>query len=264
MKNNEGFTLTEIIVVLVILAILAAFAIPTMLGFVGNSQESLCDTQRKEMVNLFKVNARIHPELEIAAFIEDNYGPMDGICPSGGKYYGYSYYEDPQTAVAVVYCSVHTTSPDGKLFVKSKALWDDIKNMTPAEKRAYLKIEDSNFSNDTYRAKIFRDNGNTWNAFPVDLIKKSRYLKDETDYMIQPYFTLDGDVVMFANSVNAAQGSWGTKLVFNHEEGTWYEYIDNNGRENFGMASMGPTTQTVTWADLKSQFSDTSKWRAVQ
>ncbi|AWW27155.1 type II secretion system protein [Acetobacterium sp. KB-1] len=37
-KNRKGFTLVEIIVVLVILAILAAFTIPTMLGFVNDAR----------------------------------------------------------------------------------------------------------------------------------------------------------------------------------------------------------------------------------
>jgi type IV pilus assembly protein PilA len=36
--NNKGFTLVEIIVVLVILAILAAFTIPAMLGFVEDAR----------------------------------------------------------------------------------------------------------------------------------------------------------------------------------------------------------------------------------
>lgn len=37
-KNQKGFTLVELIVVLVILAILAAFTIPAMLGFVGDAR----------------------------------------------------------------------------------------------------------------------------------------------------------------------------------------------------------------------------------
>ena len=39
-KNKKGFTLVEIIVVLVIIAILAAIAIPTMLGFVNEARQS--------------------------------------------------------------------------------------------------------------------------------------------------------------------------------------------------------------------------------
>lgn len=39
MKNNKGFTLVEIIVVLVILAILAAATIPSMLGFVTDAKK---------------------------------------------------------------------------------------------------------------------------------------------------------------------------------------------------------------------------------
>lgn len=38
-NKNRGFTLIEIIVVLVILAILAAFTIPAMLGFIKRGQE---------------------------------------------------------------------------------------------------------------------------------------------------------------------------------------------------------------------------------
>lgn len=38
LKNKKGFTLVEIIVVLVILAILAGAAIPTMLGFIDDAK----------------------------------------------------------------------------------------------------------------------------------------------------------------------------------------------------------------------------------
>jgi prepilin-type N-terminal cleavage/methylation domain-containing protein len=105
MNNKKGFTLTEIIVVLVILAVLAAFTIPTMLGFVSHSQESLCDTQRKDIVRLFETQSRITQGLNINPFTEDNYGDKAHLCPGGGVCYGYSYYESQNQAVGVMYCS---------------------------------------------------------------------------------------------------------------------------------------------------------------
>jgi type IV pilus assembly protein PilA len=48
-KNSKGFTLVEIIVVLVILAVLAAFTIPTMLGFVNESKGKALIAEAREV-----------------------------------------------------------------------------------------------------------------------------------------------------------------------------------------------------------------------
>ena len=48
-KNSKGFTLVEIIVVLVILAILAAFTIPSMLGFVGEARGKAMIAEAREV-----------------------------------------------------------------------------------------------------------------------------------------------------------------------------------------------------------------------
>lgn len=48
-KKDKGFTLVEIIVVLVILAILAAFTIPTMLGFVNDAKKKALIAEAREV-----------------------------------------------------------------------------------------------------------------------------------------------------------------------------------------------------------------------
>lgn len=268
MKKEKGFTLVEIIVVLVVLAVLAAFVLPTMLGFTGHAEESLCDTERKEIVKYFELNARIHPELTIDEFIEANYGQLDELCPAGGTYYAYSYFEDEETAVAVVYCSVHTTSADGRLYVLSRQIMDAFSALTTsAQKQTYLGINNNNFSNDTFRAKIFAENGNTWNKLADSIIDLAGS-EHENDY-IQPYITLDKQVVLYANPTNSlsATNKWATTLVFNHEEGIWYEKVANSdGKvENFSMTQMGPyQADPVTWDELKEQFKDSTLWTAVK
>ncbi|MBC3899891.1 prepilin-type N-terminal cleavage/methylation domain-containing protein [Acetobacterium malicum] len=48
-KSRKGFTLVEIIVVLVILAILAAFTIPSMLGFIGEAKKKAALAEQREV-----------------------------------------------------------------------------------------------------------------------------------------------------------------------------------------------------------------------
>ncbi len=49
-KNNKGFTLVELIVVLVILAILAAILVPALLGYIDRAKNQQYITEARELV----------------------------------------------------------------------------------------------------------------------------------------------------------------------------------------------------------------------
>ena len=110
MNNKKGFTLTEMIVVLVILAVLAAFTIPTMLGYISSSQEKLCDITRLDMVRLYKTSL-IGKEASASksgfeTFAKENWGSLSQ-CPAGGEYiYNASLGADGKI-IAEVFCSKH-------------------------------------------------------------------------------------------------------------------------------------------------------------
>ena len=62
-RKRRGFTLVEIIVVLVILAILAAFTIPAMLGFVEDARSKAAITQARELYEAAQASAtELYPE----------------------------------------------------------------------------------------------------------------------------------------------------------------------------------------------------------
>ncbi len=264
--KNAGFTLVEIIVVLVILAILAAFAIPAYLGFVSNSQASLCETQRKDIVRLFETRSRLIPGLEINAFTADNYGDLEHLCPGGGVYRGYSYYEAENQAIGVMYCSVHSENTDAQLYIDTQVLLEKLKGMTDDEKRAYLGITNSNFSNDTFRAKILQDIGGEWELISQSVLDKTTYQKNASDLRIQPYFFGDkwSESIIYANPAKDMTGTnlWSTNLVYNHENGKWYEYIEKMGDmiQSYSMTKLN----SKTWAQFKEELNDTSRWRAVE
>lgn len=110
MNNKKGFTLTEIIVVLVILAVLAAFAIPTMLGYVYNSQEKLCNVTRMDMTRLYKTlligKEASASKTGFETFATENWGSLSQ-CPAGGDYtYSASVGADGKI-IAEILCSKH-------------------------------------------------------------------------------------------------------------------------------------------------------------
>ncbi|MBU4542243.1 MAG: type II secretion system protein [Firmicutes bacterium] len=110
MNNSKGFTLTEIIVVLVILAVLAAFTIPTMLGYVSSSQEKLCNITRMDMTRLYKTSL-IGKEASAStdgfkSFAIENWGSLSQ-CPAGGDYtYSASLGADGKVTAEIL-CSKH-------------------------------------------------------------------------------------------------------------------------------------------------------------
>ena len=107
--KNKGFTLVEVIVVLVILAVLAAVSIPSMLGFVNDSKEKVCDINRMDITRLYETSVMggmdVISSEDFEEFVIENWGTTE-ICPSGGTY-TYTTREFEGQAYVSIDCSVH-------------------------------------------------------------------------------------------------------------------------------------------------------------
>ena len=82
-KKSGGFTLIELIVVIVILGIIATIAVPRLTGFKSMAEERVCAANRKTVEKMYSVFLleRDHSENIFNQFIIENF---DEVCPAGG------------------------------------------------------------------------------------------------------------------------------------------------------------------------------------
>ncbi len=86
-RKNDGLTLVEILAVVVILGILAAIAVPSVLGHIKKTEAEVCDVNSSELKKRYHhelvLKDSSHSDIEFISFLNDN----DYVCPVGGMYH---------------------------------------------------------------------------------------------------------------------------------------------------------------------------------
>lgn len=113
-RATSGFTLVEVIVVLVILAVLAAILVPSLIGYIDRANEKVCLVNRSALLRHYKaVYADNYPNVEEVTLQKLLDGEYDDLvddasaysCPSGGNY-------TPSEDDLHIDCSIHGAMGD--------------------------------------------------------------------------------------------------------------------------------------------------------
>ena len=140
---------------------------------------------------------------------------------------------------------------------------------TTDEKRALLGITNSNFSNDTFRAKLLASLGGTWEQLEEEIVDATQYQQGKTLY-VQVYMSgLSNELVPVVFSTQNADFSgsnqWSTNLVYHDEIALWMEYTQkhayNDSRVGFGMTSL--YLNEDGWEELKDTMETSPVWEEV-
>lgn len=94
--GKKGFTLVEIVVVMVVVGILAAITVPSLAKYIDDGKKRECEINRKALLARLESDRALNPGGAMAEVLAEN---TDISCPSGGVYRA----PDADT----VECSVH-------------------------------------------------------------------------------------------------------------------------------------------------------------
>ena len=113
-KMMKGFTLIEIIIVVAIIAILEAVAIPNFIKYQKTSMENTCESTRATIKTAAEAFAMAHAD-QATIDIDTDLGGENGtgyltespVCKEGGHY---TITKDANTGVITVTCDKHTAT----------------------------------------------------------------------------------------------------------------------------------------------------------
>ncbi len=153
-RNINAFTITEVIIVVAIVGMLSAIAVPLLIGYLEDSNQTVCYSNMTEVNQKFaiRLNSSDHTTSnDQFKLLQDTVKSFNGqvlenghdfaqICPAGGKYISFF---NNQSGAICLYCDKHGVEQSRSLsrsdyfhmISANSALADEFSSL-PAEKKA--------------------------------------------------------------------------------------------------------------------------------
>ncbi|NLU23424.1 MAG: prepilin-type N-terminal cleavage/methylation domain-containing protein [Clostridiales bacterium] len=211
-EQKKGFTLLEMLIVIAVIAILLAVAIPAFTHQLEKAREATCAANRRSLLAVLKSDmmledyATLEDAYKVHAEKEGNDWAAQYKCPSGGKI---------TVSDNVVYCSIHLTSDPN--------LDKLIETLPTSGRQDSIEVIRKFYQNNNHQLPSFAKDDPLW----TELFANTKLYQNPDALFWRPsMITLDGKLkyVMFANNIpyddKNPQGQW--KGYACYYEGVYY------------------------------------------
>lgn len=254
-RDIHGFTMVELIVVIVIILVLGAFLVPSLLKYVSKSQEAVCKSNRATLTT--QLNSDVTDLLATGgaevtdATLQDIIDDSGAKCPSDGTYTANMNEDQDGYYSITVTCSEHDSSGGGGGGGGTASVGQTLLESF----NEFINSRPDLHNNAEYRKAFYEKNGNKWPTLTVDGEK----------YSLQPYRSSSGKTWLYAtNKYTDVSNNWHVEMVQNPIDGKWYQATNYNGNGVGSAAISAKTAEELDESIRTSTHSNGNKiWQEV-
>ncbi|MCD7908926.1 MAG: prepilin-type N-terminal cleavage/methylation domain-containing protein [Clostridium sp.] len=211
-KDEQGFTLAELLVVVAIIAVLVAISVPIFMKKMDHTKSTVCEANRKILLREMLLT-----QMEDDGFSQTDaeaiLAKSDAYCPAGGNYtvtWDESYIK--------VSCDLHGASVGGAEEERNIKVTDQFIDDYRSFTIQYLK-DNPHKSNDDIRKAFLEKYNGKWPTLTTN----------GKSYSIQPFYQgsdrtkpVEKCVWLFARTDESSSAGWSVPYVYNVVDNKWY------------------------------------------
>ena len=238
LRRIGGFTLAELLIVVAIVGVLVAIAIPVFTARLAKAQEATCIANRRSMYAEV-VTTAMDTEKEAEVFGKIDRLAKGYTCPNGGNW-------SWDTGTRSITCDEHPDETENPSITTSKSYLSDWNKFIDSITDPKIKNNNSKM-----RELFFAEYGSPLLTY------------QGKDYNVQPFFKSTGETWLFARE--GTGDNWSANFVYDPIDQSWYRCVKENGSPTSASISSISTTEELhkyMMGELTDQWNN--RWEKVE